>query len=503
MILGPGARRGRVVAPPSKSHAHRLLIAAFLAGCRDVLEAADGDSADIAATKRCLAALAGETAEPVLDCGESGSTLRFLSPVAAALGKRPKFVKRGRLAERPCMEYSSLEPGVFELSGGVSSQFATGLLFALPLLGGDSEIRFSSPLQSKGYVRMTLDVLKKFSISAEETASGFFVPGRQRYSSSGDLKVEGDWSGAAFWLAMNALGSNVEVSGLDHASAQPDAAARNLFAELPRKIDVSQCPDLFPALAVAAAAREGETLFTGTARLRIKECDRAAAMLDVLQGFGVEAKSSSDEFRVKGTSGRFRGGSVATRSDHRIAMATAVGATRADSPVEIDDAACAAKSYPRFFAEFCRMEIDGFEGARLAAVSLGSNIEPRGEYLKRALDALSNMPETALSAASGVVETEPVDVPDEFSHLKFLNQAALLRTRLDAREFSARMHEIEDELGRVRTTRNGPRTIDIDLVDFDSIRCGEPDLVLPHPRAAGRDFVRRPLAELGFEVDVG
>lgn len=135
-----------------------------------------------------------------------------------------------------------------------------------------------------------------------------------------------------------------------------------------------------------------------------------------------------------------------------------------------------------------------------AVVSLGSNIEPRGEYLARAIAALSAMPRTRLVAQSSVIETQGVDVPDEFANLKFLNQAAIFATGLSPQEFSRRMHEIEDSLGRVRTVRNGPRTIDIDLIDFDGIRLDTPELTLPHPRAASRDFVMNPLKELGVSL---
>ena len=152
LVLHSGPRSGTVIVPRSKSHEHRLLIANFLAGETAALLPRESDNADIAATKRCLAALATDDPTPELDCGESGSTLRFLAPVVAALGKRPKYIRHGRLAERPFKDYASLEPGVHELAGNISSQFVTGLLFALPLLKGDSEIRFTSPLESRGYV---------------------------------------------------------------------------------------------------------------------------------------------------------------------------------------------------------------------------------------------------------------------------------------------------------------------------------------------------------------
>jgi 3-phosphoshikimate 1-carboxyvinyltransferase len=356
MKIEPGPRRGSVEVPPSKSHEHRLLIANFLAGERDMLSPAEGDNADIAATRRCLRALAAGDDEPVLDCGESGSTLRFLAPLAAALGRRPKFVRSGRLGERPFREYTSLKAGVHELPGGVSSQFATGLLFALPLMEGDSRIVFTSPLESRGYVDMTLDVIRRAGVEIEERGDGFSVRGGQRYSPQ-ESAVERDWSGAAFWCAMNALGSEVDFGAMPHSSLQPDRAVARLARDLPREIDVSQFPDIFPALAVVAAGAARRTRFTGIGRLRIKECDRAAAMADVLGRFGITVAETETDFTVDGTGGAFAGGGAFTaRGDHRIAMAVAAGATRAEGAVELDDPGCAKKSYPRFFAQFLKLE---------------------------------------------------------------------------------------------------------------------------------------------------
>lgn len=356
MKIEPGPRRGSVEVPPSKSHEHRLLIANFLAGERDMLSPAEGDNADIAATRRCLRALAAGDDEPVLDCGESGSTLRFLAPLAAALGRRPKFVRSGRLGERPFREYTSLKAGVHELPGGVSSQFATGLLFALPLMEGDSRIVFTSPLESRGYVDMTLDVIRRAGVEIEERGDGFSVRGGQRYSPQ-ESAVERDWSGAAFWCVMNALGSEVDFGAMPQASLQPDRAVARLARDLPREIDVSQFPDIFPALAVVAAGAARRTRFTGIGRLRIKECDRAAAMADVLGRFGITVAETETDFTVDGTGGAFAGGGAFTaRGDHRIAMAVAAGATRAEGAVELDDPGCAKKSYPHFFAQFLKLE---------------------------------------------------------------------------------------------------------------------------------------------------
>ena len=356
MLIPCGIRVGIVRPPKSKSHLHRLLIADFLGGGQAWKQVAPEDSADIAATRRCLAALASGDSEPSLDCGESGSTLRFMRPVAAALGCRPHFVLRGRLAQRPDIAYDTLAPGLFELPGDVSSQFATGLLFALPLLDGDSEIRFSSPPESLGYVDMNLGVLAASGVTVTRTPSGYLVPGRQRYRLPAGVEAEADWSGAAFWLAMNHLGSRVDVVGLDNKSLQPDRVAAALLRQVGGEKDMAQCPDLFPALAAAAAADPATTVFTSTRRLKLKESDRVAAMAEMLAALGVETREEPDRFSVRGLGRLFSGGCrVATRSDHRIAMAAAVAASHASAPVEIDDASCVSKSYPGFFEEYAAL----------------------------------------------------------------------------------------------------------------------------------------------------
>ena len=362
MDVRTGKRKGTVRIPVSKSHLHRLLIADYLAGDRSRLADDPSDADDIRATKRCLRALDDATDTPCLDCGESGSTIRFLAPVAAALGKRPTFKTAGRLASRPQRAYPEIRSGIHELPGDVSSQFVTGLLFALPLLEGNSEIRFSTPLESRGYVAMTLAVLAGAGITVGETAAGFTVPGPQRYRPQPATAPEGDWSGAAFWYAMNALGSEVTVTGLNADSAQPDRAVIAKLAAITdpvgEAVDVAQCPDLFPALSVVAAGQRRAVTFTGIRRLRIKECDRVAAMATVLERFGARVEVTETTFTVHGIGPHFRGGAFPSCGDHRIAMATAVGATCATEPVVIDDTACAAKSYPVFFEEFERLRRD-------------------------------------------------------------------------------------------------------------------------------------------------
>ena len=365
--LEPGPRRGTMRVPVSKSHAHRVLVAEFLAGRTAFLAPRADDCEDVLATKRCLLALAARSG--VLDCGESGTTRRLLGPVAAAIGIAAEWKMEGRLASRPQIEYgASLAAGVHELPGDVSSQFASGLLFALPLLEGDSEIAFSTPLKSRGYVDMTLAVLGDYGVEAEETPRGFRVRGGQRYvAPEGPPRIEGDWSSAAFILAMAALGSEVGVSGgcaeLRGDSLQPDRSAKDMLQALSAggdmSLDVDERPDLFPVLSVVAAAGKGRVRFTGTRRLRLKESDRVAAMGDVLGRFGARSFAGDGFFDVFGTGGSFRGGSFKSFSDHRVAMSVAVGATRAESPVEIDDATCAAKSFPTFFEDFERLGTSG------------------------------------------------------------------------------------------------------------------------------------------------
>ena len=334
-VLLPRKLRGAKTPPVSKSHFHRLLIAEFLSG-GSLPPPGACECADIAATRRSIASLdearriGAKTA--LLDCGESGSTLRFFAPLAAALQVKAEFLRRGRLAERPMIEYPTLSSGVHELRGDVSSQFVTGLLFALPLLDAPSEIRFTTPLQSRGYVDMTLDVLRLYGIQVHETENGFIVPAPQKFVSPGAVRPEADWSGAAFWFAANALGNEIDIRGLNSASRQPDAVIGDLIEKVKagETVDVSNCPDNYPALAVVNHALKANAVFVGTERLRIKESDRLAAMEAVF----------ADPYDVDPV------------NDHRIAMAAAILSTTLDSPVLIHSSNCVEKSYPGFWDEF-------------------------------------------------------------------------------------------------------------------------------------------------------
>ncbi len=427
ITITPAQLSGTVIPPPSKSQAHRLLIAAALAGGVSRLGNA-ALSQDIGATINCLEQLGAEftwsgpqltvrgmganpmsplrrMAYPRLDCGESGSTLRFLIPIALAVRGGGIFTGRGRLMERPQKPYfdlfdekgifherkdgaltvtGMLTPGQYRLPGDVSSQFVTGLLYALPLLEGDSEIVLTSPLESRGYVGMTLDALGLFGIYPETRGSRFFIPGHQLYQPQ-DFAIEADWSQAAFWYAAQFLGNPVEVGGMDPGSAQGDRdfldwmrMVRNKptgggvtvpvwgpdgGAETPPapaggcsvSIDVSQNPDLVPPLAAMGALMDGALHIKNAARLRLKESDRLDAIARVLGGLGADVTEGPDFLTIRGRGTLPGGVTVDSFHDHRIAMMAAIAATRCEKPVTLTGAECVAKSYPDFWEDYERL----------------------------------------------------------------------------------------------------------------------------------------------------
>ncbi|MBR5519641.1 MAG: 3-phosphoshikimate 1-carboxyvinyltransferase [Clostridia bacterium] len=402
--ITPRALHGEVRAIASKSDAHRVLICAALTGQNDAFEAlcarfCSGEagfdpSEDILATIACLRSLCGDES-PVIDCNESGSTLRFLLPVAMAVAEEAKFIGRGRLPERPLgalqeemqahgCEFSAptlpftvrgrLQSGTYTLPGNVSSQYVTGLLLALPMLKGDSRIVLTSPLQSVAYVEMTLRTLRQFGICVTETADGYAINGGQRYQWPQELAVEGDWSNAAFFLTAGMLGKAVTVSSLMPDSPQADRAIvallRGYGAECteqdgaftvsprktgkPQRIDVAEFPDLFPILAVAASGVTGTTELYNAARLRLKESDRIQTTAQLLTALGGSAEEREDSLVIHGT-GRLRGGTVDSCGDHRIAMAAAIASILCEQSVTITHAEAVRKSYPRFFEDFNRL----------------------------------------------------------------------------------------------------------------------------------------------------
>lgn len=381
VCIQPRRLSGAVTPPPSKSMAHRAVLALALTEGGGSLSGLT-PSRDILATERCVAALkapAGEGGLPLLDCGESGATLRFLIPVALALRHGGVFTGRGRLMERPQRPYFDifdekgiayrqadgvltvrgvLPPGIYRLPGDVSSQFVTGLLFALPLLPGDSEIRVTSPLESRDYVNMTLDMLKRCGISVERrNDETFLVPGNQTYQAR-DITLEADWSQAAFWYAAGFLGSAVELRGLNPGSLQGDRVIAGLSRQLSlpgeTEIDVSPCPDLLPPLAVMAAVRDGVTRFVNAARLRMKESDRLTTVCRMLTALGGQAEEGPDSLTVRGVPA-LSGGVVDGANDHRVVMAAAVAATRADGPVTLLGADAVQKSYPSFWEDYQKL----------------------------------------------------------------------------------------------------------------------------------------------------
>lgn len=432
----PRKLKGRLDALPSKSHAHRVLIAQKLARMQSAADAealnADGSpgseiptfSKDIEATKNCLAQL--DSGSPRLNCIESGSTMRFMLPVAMALRDEAVFIGTGKLPSRPisplreemerngctfspgtpaadatdipdgfseiCTIRGRLQPGTYRLAGNVSSQFITGLLFALPLLDGDSTLELTTALESAGYVDLTLDVLRDFGIMIDEKRSpeGFntyVINGSQRYTEPADVTVQGDWSNAAFWLACGALGGDVTLDGVDMTSSQRDKEFADILMQMGAHLEVSSCgtsmdstsatgglssirctgnglgaadidvaqiPDLVPVLATVMALADGTSEITHAERLRIKESDRIFTVHDFLSKLGADITDEGSGLSVRGKR-TLSGGEVCGHNDHRIVMAAAVASCGCTGPVIIRGAEAVNKSYPDFFRDFAAL----------------------------------------------------------------------------------------------------------------------------------------------------
>ncbi len=378
ITLLPGKLKGVVTVPPSKSMAHRLLIcAAFAKSCSDLI--LSGVNEDVEATAEGLNQLCHAIVRTdygyhicpyqydtdpgpsrvLINCHESGSTLRFLLPIVGALGIDTVFEMEGRLPQRPLsplweeMERmgctltrptentihctGKLLPGTYRMEGSVSSQFISGLMMALPLIEGETSLQITGNVESKPYIEMTRYVLDMFQDGCPER-----------------IEVEGDWSNAAFWLAANALGSEIQVLGLNKCSPQGDKAIMDLLPKLEDTIPISAAhiPDLVPVLAVVAAARKG-AVFTDIRRLRLKESDRVAAIIAMLESLGGKATAAENTLTVFGTG--LVGGTVDSFGDHRIAMAGAIAATVCTEPVTILNAECVKKSYPGFWDDFSKL----------------------------------------------------------------------------------------------------------------------------------------------------
>lgn len=381
ITIYPRRLEGSVAVIPSKSMAHRFLICTAFANNETTLICPETNR-DIEATAGCLRALgadiqrtpSGYIVDPVttlpesaeINSGESGSTLRFLLPIVGALGIDTTFLMEGRLPQRPLsplweeMERMGcilsrpqsnavrcsgrLRGGNYRMDGSVSSQFITGLLLALCLIGEPSHLEINGQVQSRPYITLTENVIARFG--GEMVGRGFHTPGY--------LEVEGDWSSGAFWLAAQTLGSNVAVTGLDYHSPQGDRAVHSLLSRMDTEITIpaGDIPDLVPILSIVAAAGHG-AVFTDIRRLRLKESDRVASTVAMITALGGKAEATENTLSVYGTG--LTGGTVDSRNDHRIAMSAAIGATVCTQPVTVLGIECAAKSYPRFFEEYRRL----------------------------------------------------------------------------------------------------------------------------------------------------
>ncbi len=414
----PSDTGGEVKAIASKSAAHRLLICAAFAkgdtviGCEEINE-------DISATVRCLTALGAKIerrnkeyfVSPVrelkrgalLDCGESGSTMRFLVPVACMLGADASFLMSGRLPLRPLsplreeLERGGIEftpigsnPLVckgqlgereFSIDGGVSSQFISGLLFAIAASGEGGKVRIKGRLESKPYIDLTVDTLGIFGVKVTETEYGYEIAENGGLLSPESVEAEGDWSGAAFPLCMGAIGkAPVTVRGLNMASSQGDKAIIDILRAMGARVetadssvtvfpsslqgvsvDASQIPDLVPILAVVASVAKGRTVIYNAGRLRIKESDRLMAVSDTLSRLGADVKETEDGLSIEGRE-RLSGGEVSAYGDHRIVMSAAVAALRCDGEVIINGAEAVSKSYPSFFEDMAELGLVSREG---------------------------------------------------------------------------------------------------------------------------------------------
>ena len=436
MKITPKMLRGRIDSVPSKSVLHRALICAALAeGKSEISNIVLSE--DIKATALALKALGAEVtfgansivvhgirrntgafhetealeseraknAIREIHCGESGSTLRFMIPIAAALGAPASFIGEGQLPRRPLQTYfealgqkgidfehpkdanlplqmkGRLKSGHYSIPGFVSSQYITGLLLALPICEGDSLISVEEPFESKGYVDITLSVMKSFGIFAEEQKRTYSIRGNQTYQSR-NYDIEGDWSQAAAWLCAGAIGGDLTVYGMDPASKQGDAAVVDILRKFGATIeilddggirasrnrlegiviDAAQIPDIIPVLAVVAAYAKGKTEIVHAGRLRFKESDRLASTAEGLSLLGADIRVDCDSLIINGKD-ELRGGAVSGYNDHRIVMALSIAASGCRQLVTIKGYGCVSKSYPHFFDDYSKLggEINGID----------------------------------------------------------------------------------------------------------------------------------------------
>ena len=410
----PSNPHGKIKAIASKSMAHRLLICAAFAD-KPTRIICEETNRDINATVSCLSSLGADISyeypsfyvSPIrslqknmtLDCGESGSTLRFLIPIVTALGANACFNMHGRLPQRPLSPMreeleahgasfsaagsnplyceGQLEGLDFSIEANVSSQFISGILFALAIWGKGGTLRLLGKIESAPYIDMTVDALKLFGADVSFCDGKFTVSPTDALISPDEINVEGDWSNAAFPLCMGVLGqSAVEVMGLDLFSRQGDreilTILRRFGAEITKKngsvlakgnatlrginIDATQIPDLVPVIATVAATAKGTTVISGAERLRIKESDRLATVREMLCALGADITETDDGLIIKGVP-RLHGGTVSSHNDHRIAMSAAVASAACDGEITVTDAEATSKSYPLFWNDIEKLSV--------------------------------------------------------------------------------------------------------------------------------------------------
>ena len=401
LTLTPNALNGTVTVPPSKSMAHRAVICASLAAGRSTIkniQLSDDILATIEGMRSFGAIISYDDQTLTIDgirngaakesrtinCNESGSTLRFLIPLATLFTGETHFIGQGHLGKRPLEPYQELfdaqslhynqattenlqlsvagplTPGIYEMRGDISSQFITGMLLTLPLLAGDSVLKIMTHLESKGYIDLTLSVLQSFGIVIEqdETGQEYRIKGQQAYIAR-DYTVEGDYSQAAFWLSANALGNELLVNGLDSDSLQGDQAIVSILETVnsgsndsERIIDGAQVPDIIPVVALVAALSKGKTKIINLERLRIKESDRLVATQKELTALGAQIEIVGDSLLIEGVSELSGGQEVWSHKDHRMAMMLAIASTVCQEPIHIKDTDCVKKSYPNFWETF-------------------------------------------------------------------------------------------------------------------------------------------------------
>ena len=408
--LFPSNLSGEVNIPSSKSITHRALISAALSKGESIIENVTF-SEDIYATIKALETLGAHftidddkvtvkgtkkikyNKQPV-DCNESGSTLRFMIPILSLTKKEVTFIGKESLLKRPMEIYNtifeksnasfemdddkivvngSIKANDYSISGNISSQFITGLLFALPLLKKDSKITITGDFESKSYVDLTIQTLKKFGITIQETDTGYLIPGNQEYQAT-KYKVEGDYSQAAFFLVGGVLNGSIKCDNLELESLQGDAQIIDVIQSMGGKIilnedslstvksdlkgttiDISNCPDLGPIIALLGALAKGSTHIINAGRLRLKESDRIESTVQTLAKLGATIKSEKDRIIIYGKKELTGGVTVDSFNDHRIAMMVSIAASLCEKPVTLTTANAVNKSYPNFYQDYSKI----------------------------------------------------------------------------------------------------------------------------------------------------